>query len=73
MSGHEDSHHDADDGKGGANPFDDYDFSQVKTRRERAKLAKENAKDEAEKPLVANMDAEAALAAATNNELMGKK
>lgn len=43
---------------GGANtPFDDYDFSQVKTRRERAKQAKENAKDEAEKPLVANMDA----------------
>jgi Exocyst complex component Sec6 len=36
--------------------FDDYDFSQVKTRRELAKLAKENAKDEAEKPLMMNMD-----------------
>lgn len=57
MSNHEDhSNHDDGDGKGGANPFDDYDFSQVKTRRERAKQAKENAKDEAEKPLVANMD-----------------
>lgn len=78
MSANEDnSNHDFDgDGKGGANPFDDYDFSQVKTRRERAKQAKENAKDEAEKPLVANMDSNGAMegaAALSAESITGKK
>jgi Exocyst complex component Sec6 len=38
--------------------FDDYDFSQVKTRRERAKMAKEQSKEDAEKPLMMHMDAQ---------------
>ena len=51
-------------------PFDDFDFSTTKKRRERAKQAKENAKEEAEKPLVANMDAEGG---APSSEITGKK
>jgi len=51
-------------------PFDDFDFSTTKKRRERAKQAKENAKEEAEKPLVANMDAEGGV---PSSESSGKK
>lgn len=36
--------------------FEDYDFSQVKTRRERAKMAKEQSKEDAEKSLLQHMD-----------------
>lgn len=57
MSAHESSHHE-EEAKGGSNPFDDYDFSQVQKRRERARQAKESAMDDSEKPLVANMDAD---------------
>ena len=38
--------------------FDDYDFSQVKTRRERAKQAKEQSKEDAEKSLLQHMDSQ---------------
>jgi hypothetical protein len=60
MSAHEgSSHHLDDDFAASSNPFDfDVDFTQVQKRRERAKAAKEAGKDEAEKSLVANMDAE---------------
>jgi hypothetical protein len=77
MSGHEGSlnagsDHDAAGKQANSNPFDDYDFSQVQKRRERAKQAKENAKDDAEKSLLANADADNPLVAPVNLET-GKK
>jgi Exocyst complex component Sec6 len=67
MSGHEGSlntgsDHDAANKQSNSNPFDDYDFSQVQKRRERAKQAKEDAKDDAEKSLLANADADTMVA-----------
>jgi hypothetical protein len=81
MSSHEASDHNVDAGNAAtttttgtaANPFEDFDFSQVQKRRERAKQARENAKDDAEKSLVANMDASDPVHSSAQALDMGKK